>query len=752
MGSNSLFEYNQILNQLKTYTNIPQHLISSFTHFNLLIYRSDQQNRFSQPMLWIGIYIALASLLCTLAMVADLVHGIRNRKLWFPCKYFTPNAASLSVIAVAIKLPMDLNNSMPGQVDLDAKVESLAFMCTMMANMLPSLATMDNKELLTNIIALGVLVITLVVNVCMQINTGLLSLYHHEELLVTNVEAKDRSPYMYAYAHRYGIVATIYVGLLLMLLIIYACSFITILKTKQILNSKYQVAHEANLKDLQSDLTGRLTVEKLKQHVRNYWIMAGTSSSQFVTACSAITSASGVICACSTVFPVYMMYLGALRDYKSDYKWSMLVIFITQFIGVILGSIAPLFRCFADLSFSLSIKWMWNRINVFKVESYWTQKLCDWKHSSLAFSVSSRKSRIVIQNSSTVILSICIAFQKMVVVACKMMAFIPIFFVIGVLYGIRGWKGMKAMFSSEGTHATPGQIEKFKDLQCYILTLEDDIELAERTLKGITKSVNLVIQKAEKHQPNNLMKLIEECSSFKGDRDVTPLQVEDHLSCWSLTLVTLATVAVSLPNIPKETRDRLLSSVSEGLVYVTLVEETFNASNEYVSMRKAAKSLWLEVEVYHKWLGNKLRKLAPQVKTAKQILECFRDTAENMTTEVESLNVCANLMFRTTKTILFSYHATIDKISQEELFGKLSSMIADILATCLTNLPQVIAMKCHTDVIEKREASVHAAARLLGETMQIINTLLQHHQLPSLNTDELPIIDKWRAYLKHPFP
>uniref|UniRef100_A0A251U0G0 Uncharacterized protein n=1 Tax=Helianthus annuus TaxID=4232 RepID=A0A251U0G0_HELAN len=551
MGSNSLFEYNQILNQLKTYTNIPHHLISSFTHFNLLIYRSDQQNRFSQPMLWIGIYIALASLLCTLAMVVDLVHGIRNRKLWFPCKYFTLNAASLSLIAIAIKLPMDLNNSMPGQVDLDAKVESLAFMCTMMANMLPSLATMDNKELLTNIVALGVLVITLVVNVCMQINTGLLSLYHHEELLVTNVEAKDRSPYMYACAHRYGIVATIYVD-----------------------------GH------------------------------------------------------CS------------MQD-----------------------------------------------------DGFHPNFLCD---------------------------------------RCLVWA-----------YGIRGWKWMKAMLISEGTHVTPGQMEKFKDLQCYILTLEDDIELAERTLKGITKSVNLVIRKAEKHQPNNLKKLIEECGSFNGD--VPPLQAEDRLSCWSLTLVTLATVAVSLPNIPKETSDRLLSSVGEGLLYVTLVEETFNASDEYVSMRKAAKSLWLEVEVYHKWLGNKLRKLAPQVKTARQILEYFKDTAENMTTEVESLNVCENSMSRTTKTILFSYHATIDKISQEELFCKLSSMIADILATCLTNLPQVIAMKCHTDVIEKREASVHAAARLLGETMQIINTL-QHHQLPRLNTDELPVIDKWRAYLKHPFP
>ncbi|MFS7894850.1 hypothetical protein Hanom_Chr08g00707981 [Helianthus anomalus] len=39
----------------------------------------------------------------------------------------------------------------------------MAFMCTMMANLLPSLATMDSKELLTNVIALAILVITLAV-------------------------------------------------------------------------------------------------------------------------------------------------------------------------------------------------------------------------------------------------------------------------------------------------------------------------------------------------------------------------------------------------------------------------------------------------------------------------------------------------------------------------------------------------------------------------------------------------------------
>ncbi|XP_076883187.1 uncharacterized protein LOC143531869 [Bidens hawaiensis] len=472
--------------------------------------------------------------------------------------------------------------------------------------------------------------------------------------------------------------------------------------------------------------------------------MAGTSSRVFVTSCSATTSASGVICVCSAVFPVLMIYMtfGHLREYKSDYKWSMLVIFITQFVGVILGSVAPLLRCFADLSFNQSINWMWNHINVFKVEGYWTQKLCDWKHGSIPFSISSRKNKIIVQKLLTIILSICIGFQKMVVVACKTISIFPIFFVVSVWCFMRGWKWIKGLFSSDQrvhvlVQHRPAQLEKFEHLQPYILTLEEDIEVAERTLEGITKSINLVIEKAAKNQPNNLMKFLEEsCSAFKGGGDVTQLQADDYLTCWSLTSVTLTTVAISLPDIPEKITDRLVSSVSEGLVYATLVEETFNASGDYVSMQKAAKSLWVEVEVHHKWLGNKLEELAPHDKTAKQILECFREMAENMTAEVERLNICANSMYRVTQTILLSDHPIVDNISQEELFNKLSTRIADILAACLSNLPRVIAMKCHTDVIEKREASVHAAARLLGETMKIINAL-QDHQLSSLNTCEM---------------
>ncbi|KAL7594888.1 hypothetical protein Lser_V15G28894 [Lactuca serriola] len=607
-------------------------------------------------------------------------------------------------------------------------------MCSMMANLLPSLATMNNKELVANVIALGVLIITLVVNVCIQINTGAYSYRVYE---VPKVVSPSHSP---SETGDYVFRAIIIVAVLLMLLVLYACTSLAILKSKQILESKYQSV----LKNEDLQPGGRLTVEKLKQYVRKYSIMAETGSPQFMTACSATTTASGVLCALSSV----ICHLNAHRKpdqniVDSDYKWSIQAILIIQYIGAWLGAIAPISRCFAALRFKLSVKWIWNHFKVFKVESYWIQKLSDWKHSSIPlFSSRRRKCKILIQNLKSLILCLCIGFQMIVVVASKMIAVIPVFLVICVVYFFHCWKRLKTIFSIVLGHVSVLKHEQLGediDLTRYVLQLQDEMEFPDRTLKRISKSVKRLIEKAEKHQPKNLMNLLEKSPGFEGvgkfdSHHVRPLLSEEYLNCWSLTLITLTTIAMSLPNMDKNIVDSLLSGVSEGLVYATLVEESLNNTDDHVIIQRAAKTLWLEVDVYRKWLGNRLQKDAPLAKTTRQILQWLSDKAKNIVTEVESTDIggrndnlryksiCANSMYRITQTILLSYHENI------ELFAQLSSMIGDILAACLTNLPQVIAMKCHTSVIEKREASVQVAAQLLGKTTQIIN-ILQDREL-----------------------
>ncbi|KAI3679380.1 hypothetical protein L2E82_51289 [Cichorium intybus] len=715
-----------------------------------LVYNSDQQTRYSKPMPWMGMYTALASLFSVFAMVADLLHGMRNSKLRFPCRYFTLNAASLTVIAIAIKLPMDLSNLMPDYVDQAAKLGSLGFMCTMMANLLPSLATMNSKELFSNMIALGVLVITLVVDICIQINTGILT-YH----------ATDGAEEAYVRDQRF--IAITYVALLLMLLMIYACSSLSIVKSKEILESKYQAVHETDLKDREMQQQLRLgVVWELRQRVHNYWTMAGTGSPQFMTACSVTTSASGVICVLSTILHSYIMPFhietSSSWDYNSDYKWSMLVILMTQFVGVIVGAIAPLSRYYTYKSFKISS--IWNHIKVSTVESYWTQKLSDWKHSSMSFESSSCKCKIVIQNLKILILNLCIGFQMIVVMVCKMMVVLWFFLPICVQSCFFYWKRLKTGSSSINSAQNDEPVEQNKDRRRYVLQLQDDKEFAERTLRSISKSVDHLIQKAERKEPENLVKLLAKSRpGFEGvekfdSPHVPPLLSEEYLHCWSLPLVTLTIVAVSLPNIQKNLLDCLLSGVREGLVYVSLVEETLNAFDDHVGIQKAAKTLWLEVEANRKWLGNKLPKLAPQVNTAGRILQWLSNTAERnylRCDNSEYMSISANSMYRITKTIMLSYDEKIDTFSQVELFTELSSLIADILGACLNNLPQVIIMKCHTSAIEKREASVHAAAQLLGETTQIISSL-QVLGPPRLNPEELAFIDKWRAYFMHHFP
>ncbi|XP_076956598.1 uncharacterized protein LOC143631859 [Bidens hawaiensis] len=639
-------------------------------------------------------------------------------------KYFTINAASLSVIAVAMKLPVDLSGLYPGEVDQMAKLGSVAFMCTMMANLLPCLATMDDNAMLANIIALGVMVITLVVNVCIQIQTGVIP---------------------------HSIIASIYVAMLLLLLILHVSSSLAILKSKQILEPKYQQRHKEA-----STLTGELlTVDKLREHVSKYWIMAGSGNPEFIIACCATTTASGVICSITTMLHSLTMIWTFIdiNDCDSAYDWTTKLIVIVQFIGALLGSVAPLSRCFAPLSFyKLSIKSIWNHMKVFKVESYWTQKLSDLKDGSISFPFRTHKRKVVIKNLKSLIFNVFITLQKVVVVVCKIIALNPFFSIICLVYFLRCLKCL-----SKAACCSLGKEDEKLDESSYVLQLEDENELAKRTLKGLSKSLNQLIKSSEKKEPKNLMKLIytKSTAGFQGVKmfdknndhvQCSPTSKEEYRDCWSLAVVTLSTIAVTLRKFKKVEVDSLLKSVREGLDYVTLVEKNLNSTPDYVSSEET--------------LRIKLKNIASQVNKGDcledptmQIVHLFLEKSKNKISksgvrikdgDSEFTSICANSMAHITETII--------KDKEKKSFDQLiTSRIADIMAACLTNLPQVIAMKCHTSAIEKREACVKGAAQLLGETKEIIKTLQDSSRhVSGMHPDNMPFIDKWHACLSEP--
>ncbi|CAA3001741.1 Hypothetical predicted protein [Olea europaea subsp. europaea] len=141
------------------------------------------------PMPWIGLYAAVASLIWTLSLVIDLVTSVRHRKLWFPCRYSALNAASLTVLAIAVKLSMDLTTPMEGSYDQDAKSTSTTFLCVSTTHFMPSLGSMSEGDIVVNLTALGILIVTLTVNVTIQVFTGVIEDHFQVVIVFMNVYA-----------------------------------------------------------------------------------------------------------------------------------------------------------------------------------------------------------------------------------------------------------------------------------------------------------------------------------------------------------------------------------------------------------------------------------------------------------------------------------------------------------------------------------------------------------------------------------
>ncbi|XP_071704039.1 uncharacterized protein [Rutidosis leptorrhynchoides] len=203
-------------------------------------------------MPWVGLYVAIASVVCTLAMAADAFHGFKQGKLWFPCKFFTLNAASLTVIAVAMKIPMDLT-TIKDENELFSKFISIIFLFTMLANFLPSLGLMGDKELLVNMIALGILLITILVNVCIQIAT----------VMFSNALGLYMLPTLMAFS-----VA------------------LTVPASRRILELQYKELHGLSLNHKEINFSHK----KLVHNIKKYWMMAETGSIATVFRCFSVIS------------------------------------------------------------------------------------------------------------------------------------------------------------------------------------------------------------------------------------------------------------------------------------------------------------------------------------------------------------------------------------------------------------------------------------------------------------------------------
>ncbi|KDP39857.1 hypothetical protein JCGZ_03388 [Jatropha curcas] len=703
--------------------------------------------KFGEPLPWIGIYVAVASLVCAIVMAADVIRGFRHRKLWFPSKYFCINATSLAIIAVAVKFSVDLNTPMPRRVDQLSKLSSNILICTMMGNSMPSLGTMENQEIMMNIIALGILVITVTVNICIQLGTGVIYLYWKEHALI--------------------------MFLMLVLLVILSFSALTVPTTKRYLEFKFKKKYEMAVKECSTE-SNRTGDKKLREDLMKFWMMAHTSSPQFVMARLVTCTAAGALCLLGAMTLAEAMLRSYLMPWsfkfctgESDYKWSTILVLVAQTIAIGVGTIAPAIRWFTAVNFRCPTLRKKSCRGEFKLERYWIQFLVELKECPFTLRIHNRHCRKLAHDAKNQILDLCIGMQTGIVLASKAIRLISVYFISRILLFCVWCRKLK--FKSNNISIDSGresQSSSKPDLSRFVLHLEGENQLVELMMKSNRDATEHWILKGKKKQPRHLIELLEKSSeglhgvSEFDSNLVHSLDSEEPKNCWSLPVVTLTAIATAIPNINNNIRKQLKRSVHEGLIYVKHIEDNLETEDNMNNIRKAAYTVWLGIEMYHKWLDVDLNKLCVQAESTKEILEGLADAAKNRYIEFKKtyVNQCllkespskwpinvlaANSMYRISQTILQNYEISCSHNS-DRLFETLTVMISDILLACFTNFKHIISLKCMSSSVEIRAESVRHAAFLLGETEGILK-LLNQKELPRLGPDEMACIEDWRA-------
>ncbi|KAK9122583.1 hypothetical protein Sjap_012185 [Stephania japonica] len=274
-------------------------------------------NGYSSPVPIIGLYIAGASLVCLMLMLCDVYFAIRRKARYIPCRLFSFNSFTLTLLAIAAKLPVDLTTDMPSARDQLSKLMGTAMICICIGFMAPSLANNKKWEGIANVASIALFVVTVIVNMCIEMRTGVIFSFVPEHIII----------------------------MCFMFMLLY-----TLLHN--IVNDYYQ------------EKISRRRLEKFDRTVQvpegedswifrvKCWYISCCITNPQLVICreSPFSTAVGPICImCSLVVlqAIYRSIVAQTIEFcegVSDYRWSMWIIVITQTVTIIIGALVIAFR------------------------------------------------------------------------------------------------------------------------------------------------------------------------------------------------------------------------------------------------------------------------------------------------------------------------------------------------------------------------------------------------------------------------
>ncbi|KAK9081300.1 hypothetical protein Syun_030663 [Stephania yunnanensis] len=270
----------------------------------------DEAN-YSSPMPVIGLYVAVATLICLLFMLFDMFAGFREKKRWIPCRFFPLNSVTLTLVAIATKLPVDLTTPMPNAQDQLSKLSGTMLVRIYMGFIMPSLGLTRNSECFSNMVSLTIFVVTVFVNSCIQMHTGVIFLFKGEHIIVLSF---------------------------MMFLLV------TLWISASIVNSQKEISTDyikEQFTNGEGSLLRRLKVCYLHSYATN---------PQFSLCTKVICPSTCAICViCTAILVRGIIQLFVLKELvvckrTSDYKWSMWAIVASQVFTIFVGCLATIFR------------------------------------------------------------------------------------------------------------------------------------------------------------------------------------------------------------------------------------------------------------------------------------------------------------------------------------------------------------------------------------------------------------------------
>nr|GMC89577.1 uncharacterized protein LOC109157637 [Ipomoea batatas]GME08512.1 uncharacterized protein LOC109157637 [Ipomoea batatas] len=643
------------------------------------------------PMPIIGVYVAAASMACSFAMFLNscltFINSFPKFNVRFSGNFFPLNATWLTLLAVATKLAADLTTPKSFYLDNQAKIMNTVFLTVAMGNFFPSLGSMNNADIVTNLTALSILVITVVVDLYIQLR------FHVFDFLSS-------------------LVIIIEIPFLFCTWMTIVCTGLAIPAIKKRAESKYQKL--ASDKRQMEAGQQHYRVEELRLSITKYWVMAATGSPQLLMKRLVTFVYTNIICLLSALISVLGRFNPKfLQNQYSEYKWSIQLILVSQYYVTLPTMVIAIIFMISVVGY----KYENNGIRISReevtIESYWTEKLVEWRQRSIPIKFKRRTLNQLIHNIKSLILTLCILIQSMYVMWCKLFR--------------------KKKVSND-------KRKPEVDLNCFVILLEGEKQFPKKLLRGIINRVDKLVEMGNKQRPHNLFNLLNQSFSFGGVVEFDSNRVSSLLSseppnCWTLPVVTLTSIAIAIPNIASQHVDWLVSSANEGLRYASLIDVL---DEKYVDLERKTREINSAMDI--------IRDLAD---VAKKIVMEFSSKENRMIVENPlywPANVlAANSMYRNTRTILLYYED--GECEAEELFRKLICMIANILAACLTNLPHMIYTKCISSAIEERLESVRDAAIIFGETEDILK-LFEECKLSSAGPSQPLCIDEWREWIE----